>query len=103
MNGDSTDLLRILIGGGFGGGLIGVLTIIYKGWKEWRDGRLAKEDTAIKRWRELAAEYRGESENKSLVIAAYRLWYPRVWAAYVQATGDRDTYPTDPTQPEENR
>ena len=86
-----------LITGILGGGLVLLVPVVTKAVRDWREGRIKKDDTAIMRWREIAEE-RQRSERKAWeIVAGYRRWYPHLWTAYVRYTGDRDTFPVDPT------
>lgn len=93
---NATEILILLLGGGG----VGIGTLAVKALKDRREGRTAREDTAITRWKELAGEREAEKEKAWGVVAAYRRWYPSLWAAYVTATADRETFPADPTQAE---
>lgn len=95
---DLNNLLTLLLGGG----LATIVTLVVKAVREWREGRTAREDTAISRWKELAKEYKAEGEAKSQVIRAYRRVYPRLWSAYMGKPGSHLPFPSDPTQPEDD-
>ena len=93
----ATSVLSVILGAG----TVGILKVIFDAWNKRASGRAAREDTAITRWRDLANEYQQESLNKSTTIAAYRRWYPRLWAAYQGKPGPKAYFPSDPTQPDE--
>lgn len=84
-----------------GGGIVALIPAIQKWVKQTRDGRVAKEDTAISRWKELATEKREEASSKAAKLAAYQKWYHRIWTRYVVLTGDEDTFPSDPCEHEQ--
>lgn len=91
---NAPEILGIILGTG----TVGIVTVVVKALKDRAEGKTAREDTAIKRWQELASEHQRNAEKAWTIVAAYRKWYPRVLFAYVGATNDRDTFPTDPTQ-----
>lgn len=95
--GGAVELLAVILGGG----TVAVLSTVFKAIQKHSEGRTAREDTAISRWKEIAAERQQESEHKSGVIAAYRRWYPRLWAAYMGTAGRKDYFPPDPSQPDD--
>lgn len=98
MSGNAIEIIRVVLGGAG----VAIIAAVGKLIKDARDGRTAREDTTIKRWQELANEHERNSERAWGIVAAYRRWYTRLWAAYVGATNDRDTFPTDPTHQDEN-
>ena len=94
----ATSVLGVILGAG----TVGVLKVIFDALSKRNAGKAAREDTAITRWRDLATEYQQESLNKSHTIAAYRRWYPRLWAAYMGKPSPHAYFPTDPTQPDDD-
>lgn len=94
----ATSILGVILGAG----TVSILKVLFDAIRKRSEGRTAREDTAITRWRELASEYQQESINKSRTIAAYRRWYPRLWAAYQGKPGPKTYFPVDPTQPDDD-
>lgn len=93
----AVELLAVILGGG----TVAVLSTIFKAIREHSEGRTAREDTAINRWRDIATEREREATRKGETIAAYRRWYPRLWAAYMGKPGPHDSFPPDPAQPDD--
>lgn len=81
----------------FGGGTIALLTFVWGAYKDWRNGKLTKEDTAIKRWKDLATEERDNADKVERKLIAYRRWYAPLWVAYHSLPDHRPNYfPADP-------
>lgn len=80
-----------------GGGSVATLTVIIKAVRDWREGKTAREDTAIERWQKFASRMENSANDAWSTVSEYRRWYLQLWAAYVTATGDRSTFPADPT------
>ena len=85
-----------LITGILGGGLVLLIPVVMKAIRDWREGGIKKDDTAISRWREIAEERQRNEAKAWLIVDAYRRWYPQLWTEYVRCTGDKETYPIDP-------
>ena len=86
-----------LITGILGGGLVLLIPVVTKAIRDWRQGKTLREDTAIRRWKELVERTEADERRAWKIVVAYRNEYTRIWTAYVAATGDKDTFPIDPT------
>jgi len=86
-----------LITGILGGGLVMLIPVVTKAVRDWRQGKMLKEDTAIQRWKELVERLEADERKAWKMVAAYRNEYTKIWTAYVGATDDRETFPIDPT------
>lgn len=85
------------ITGILGGGLVLLIPVIMKAVKDWREGKIAREDTAIHRWKVIAERQEASAERAWFIVGKYRTEYAKLWAAYVGVTGDRETFPLDPS------
>lgn len=92
MTANLSEVITLLLGGG----LVAIVTVLIKAVREWREGRTAREDTAISRWRDLANEQKHAADKGWGLVAIYRSAYIQLWAAYASATGDRSSFPADP-------
>lgn len=90
------DSLGQIIVGVMGGGLVLLIPVVVKAAKDLKRGQLAKEDTAISRWKDYSIEKQKEATFAWEMVTAFRKWYYRLWAQYVRVTGDEDTFPSDP-------
>lgn len=86
------DIILLLLSGG----LVGIIPIVMRFIKQLRDGTLAKEETALGRWKELATKAQADVDRERAITSMFRRWYPRLWAAYVTSTGDVHSFPADP-------
>lgn len=93
---NATEIIMVLLGGG----LVTILTVGGKVIKDYRDGRTAREDSTIARWKEIADEHERSAERAWGIVSAYRRLWPRLWADFVALGGDRDKYPPDPAYDE---
>lgn len=84
-----------------GGGAVGIVTVVSKALRDRAAGRIAREDTAITRWRDLANEYQRESDDRLVAIQAFRRWYVPLWSAYMGKSPPHQYFPVDPTQPDQ--
>lgn len=90
------DQLGQVIVGVMGGGLVALIPVIVKAFRSMQQGRLAKEGSAISRWKEYSEYQTRQAEAAWRMVTAFRKWYHKLWAQYVRATGDDTTFPADP-------
>lgn len=91
------ELWNVVLGGG---GAISIITALISWQKDRAKGKLMKEDTAIARLKEDYDRKKREAEKAWRIVAWFRLYYPRLWAAYMRLPPeDKEEYP--PTPPPE--
>ena len=64
-----------------------------------RQGRAAKEDTALQQWKEIAERHESGEKKAWAIVRSYRRYYSALWVAYYQAKheGERLSFPSDPS------
>lgn len=92
---DTSEWVNLVLGGAG----VSLIAAIAAAIRDYRKGRVMRDDTAIARWRELRAEKAAEAEKAWRLLAWYRAHYAPLWAAYMSQCGtaeDRERFPPSP-------
>lgn len=97
MDWDPAQIIIAIAGGGTGTGL---LVKLWQILKERNEGKLDREDTAIRRWQAIAEEYEEQAHRMAWELDWYRANYAAVRAEWLQIPPqDASLYPAVPPPP----
>lgn len=92
-----SEILSIVLGGG---GIVGVIVAAHAWYKDTKNNRVMREDTALSRLKEDYDRKKAEAEKAWALLGWYRKYYALIWAAYMRLPPeDKEFYP--PTPPDQ--
>lgn len=89
-----SEFLSIVLGGG---GVVGLIVALHAWYKDSKNNRVMREDTALSRLKEDYDRKKREAEKAWRIANWFRLQYPLLWAAYMRMPGaEKEMFPPAP-------